>query len=676
LKPKALAPDDHPVPGLHGCLPVEGSSVDSQPGAETTVRFEGFELNLQTGELRQNGVAIRLQPQPTLILTLLASHPGNLVTREEIQQRVWGTETFIDFDTGLNSAIRQIRHALKDNTEAPRFIETVPRRGYRFLAPLEKVESSIGSAAQTLVASDRNVPVEHAFADSTHTAILPQASQLQNQPRPRLRARLLLAGGAALIVLLVVLISLNLFQGRREAIDSLAVLPFANASSDPETEYLNDGIAETLIGQLSQIPRLKVMARSTVLRYKGGNIDPQKVGRDLNVRAVLTGRVSQRGETLTISMELMDVRDGSELWGGRYNRKLTDILAVQEDIAHEVTSKLRLRLAGAEEKRLTAHVTANAEAYQLYLKGRYYWDKRTLDGLQKAIDSFQQAIEKDPGYALAYAGLADCYHVPANPLMPKERMLRAKAAATRALQLDDTLVEAHTALARVLFAYDWDWLAAEKEFRRAIELNARYAPAHQWYGGYLSSIGRFQEAEAEKKRALELEPFSLVINFELGLAFYFSRNYDQAIDQFQKTLELDANFPPPYTFLAAAYEQKGMFKEATAASQKAVTVTQGPARALAMAGLAHIYAVSGRKAEALKILAQLQNLSEHSYVPATDMALIYAGLGDKDKTLAYLDKAYEEHSFTLSNLNVEPRFDPLHADPRFDALLRRIGLSQ
>lgn len=633
--------------------------MDSQPGAETTVRFARFELNLQTGELRQDGVAIRLQPQPTLILTLLASRPGSLVTREEIQQRIWGTETFIDFDTGLNSAIRQIRHALKDDTEAPRFIETVPRRGYRFLAPIEKIENNgTAPAVQPLLTPDRSdVPA--------------------TKPRMWWRSRWILAGGGvALVALLVVAIWLAMFRAHGEAIDSVAVLPFINASNDLDTEYLSDGITETLIRQLSQIPRLRVMARSTVFRYKGSKIDPQKVGRDLNVRTVLTGRVLQRGETLTISMELMDVRDGSQLWGRQYNRKLTDTLAMQEDIAREVTDKLRLRLAGAEEKRLSAHATENAEAYQLYLKGRYYWNKRTPEAIQKAIESFQHAIEKDPGYALAYAGLADCYHVPVNPLLPKEKMMLAKAAATRALQLDDTLVEAHTTLARVLFAYDWDWLAAEKEFKRALELNPRYAPAHQWYGGYLSSTGRFPEADAEKKRALELEPLSLAINFEMGLASYFSRNYDQAIDQFQKTLELDANFPPPHTFLAAAYEQKGMLKEATAASQKAVTVTQGPPRALAMAGLAHIYATSGRKAEALKILAELQRLSEHTYVPATDMALIYVGLGDKGKAFAGLDKAYEEHAFTLSNLKVEPRFDPLRSDPRFADLLRRIGLTQ
>jgi eukaryotic-like serine/threonine-protein kinase len=506
----------------------------------------------------------------------------------------------------------------------------------------------------------------------TMTAVAPAV-----QPQPWWRAKWALAGGgAALAGLLLVAIWFTLFRGRGEAIDSVAVLPFVNASTDPDTEYLSDGITETLIGQLSQIPRLKVMARSTVFRYKGSKVDPQQVGRDLNVRAVLTGIVLQRGDTLTISMELMNVRDGSELWGRRYNRKLADILAVQEDIAREITDKLRLRLESEEEKRLTGHFTENPEAYQLYLKGRYYWNKRTPDGIQKAIEYFQAAIAKDPLYALAYAGLADCYHVPANPLPPREKMPLAKAAAMKALQLDDTLVEAHTSLARVVYAYDWDWPAAENEFKRAIELNSRYAPAHQWYGGYLSATGRFREADAEKKTAQELEPLSLIINFEVGLASYFSRNYDQAIDQFQKTLELDANFPPPHTFLAAAYEQKGMFEEAIAALQRAITVTKGADKTLAMASLGHVYAVSGKKTEARKTLAELQRLSEHSYVPATDVALVYAGLGEKDKAFAWLDKAYEEHSFSLSNLKVEPRFDPLRSDPRYADLLRRIGLPQ
>jgi TolB-like protein/Tfp pilus assembly protein PilF/predicted Ser/Thr protein kinase len=506
-------------------------------------------------------------------------------------------------------------------------------------------------------------------------AVTQVAPAAQARPWWRRKAALV-AGGLALTALLALGTWFAVFHAQGEVIDSVAVLPFVNASPDPDTEYLSDGITETLIGQLSQIPQLKVMARSTVLRYKGSNFDPQRVGRDLNVRAVLTGRVLQRGETLTISVELMNIRDGSELWGEQYNRKLADILAVQEDIAREITDKLRLRLKGEDGKRLTGHITENAEAYQLYLQGHYYWNKRTPDGIQKAIEYFQAAIEKDPRYAGAYAGLADCYQVPANPLPPRERMPLAKAAAMEALQLDDALVEAHTTLARVLFIYDWDWMAAEKEFRRAIELNPRYAPAHQWYGTYLSSTGRFREADAEAKRAHELEPLSLITNFQVALAFYFSRSYDQAIDQFQKTLELDANFPPPLVMLPAAYEQNGMFEEAIAGFQKAITVTRGTDKILALPSLGHVYAVSGRKTEARKILAELQRLSEHSYVPAHDVALVCTGLGEKDKAFAWLDTAYEEHSFNLSHLKVEPRFDPLRSDPRFADLLRRVGLPQ
>ena len=511
-------------------------------------------------------------------------------------------------------------------------------------------------------------------SDSTRVTALSGVAPVVGS-RPWWRNRMALAaGGVVLAALLAFAGWFTVFRSRGEAIDSVAVLPFVNVSTDPDTEYLSDGITESLIGQLSQIPRLKVMARSTVFRYKGRNIDPQKVGRDLNVRAVLTGRVSQRGETLTVSMDLMDVTDGSELWGEQYNRKLADILAVQEDIAREITDKLRLRLKGEEEKRLARHFTENTEAYQLYLKGRYYWNKRTPNGIQKAIEYFQEAIEKDPSYALAYAGLADCYHVPANPLPPREKMPLAKAAAMKALELDNTLVEAHTTLARVLYVYDWEWSAAEKEFKRAIELNPRYAPAHQWYGDYLNVTGRRREADAEGKRAQELEPLSLITNFNVALAFYWARNYDQAIDQFQKTLELDPSFPPALVILPAAYEQKGMLEEAIAGFQRGITLTKGPEKILAMAGLGHVYAVSGRKTEARMILAELQRLSEHSYVPANDVALVYAGLGERDEAFARLDKAYEEHSFSMAHLTVEPRFDPLRSDPRFADLLRRIGL--
>jgi len=722
------------------------ASLSSNPAL---YRFGSYDFEPRTGELRKQGIRIRFDGQPVAILLMLLNRPGELVTREELQKKLWPADTFVDFEHSLNAAVKRLRSTLNDSADTPRFIETVPRRGYRFIAPVEGVLQASAPDSTNLDASSANLEPVDLTIDKTDaevpapagtgtqrrtvwlafnrapvapvrlnpevpaeleriiTKALEKDRKLRHQSAAEIRTDLqrlerdtdstrvtalngvapgvgsrpwsrdkmaLAAGGVVLAGLLAFAGWFTVFRSRVEAIDSVAVLPFVNASTDPDAEYLSDGITESLIGQLSQIPQLRIMARSTVFRYKGRNIDPQKVGRDLNVRAVLTGRVSQRGETLTVSMELMDVTDGSELWGEQYNRKLADILAVQEDIAREITNKLRLRLKGEEEKRLTRHFTENTEAYQLYLKGRYYWNKRTPDGIQKAIEYFQEAIEKDPSYALAYAGLADCYHVPANPLPPRQRMPQAKAAAMKALELDNTLVEAHTTLARVLFAYDWDWSGAEKEFKRAIELNPRYSPAQQWYGEYLSATARLREANAEGKRAQELEPLSLIINFNVALTFYFSRNYDQAIDQFQKTLELDANFPPPHTYLPAAYEQKGMFEEAIAGFQRAITVTKGADKILAMASLGHVYAVSGRKTEARKMLAELQRLSEHSYVPAHDVALVYAGLGEKGKAFAWLDKAYEEHSFNLSHLKVEPRFDSLRSDPHFADLLRRIGL--
>jgi TolB-like protein len=456
-------------------------------------------------------------------------------------------------------------------------------------------------------------------------------------------------------------------------IDSIAVLPFQNRSTEPDSEYLADGLAESLIYRFSQLPNLKVSPTSTVFRYKGKEIDPVKVGQELGVSAVLSGRIVQRGDQLTISAELVDVRNNRLLWGEQYERKMSELLQTQREIASEIVDKLKLKVSG-EEKGLAKHYTESNEAYQLYLKGRFYWNKRTGESIKKSIEYFNQAIERDPGYALAYAGLADSYVVPANPLPPREKMPKARAAAMRALELDERLAEAHTSLARVLAIYDWDWPGAEKEFKRAIELNPRYAIAHQWYGDYFEVMGRHNEAIAEERRALELDPLSLTINFELGLAFYYARNYDQAIEQFQKTLELDPNFPPPHQFLPAAYEQKGMYGEAIAGFQKGITPRGGSEWPMSAPGLGHVYAVSGKKAEARTVLNELKQLSGQEYVPAYDIALIYAGLGEKDQAFAWLEKAYEERSFPMAWLKVEPQWDSLRSDPRFADLVRRVGL--
>jgi serine/threonine-protein kinase len=455
------------------------------------------------------------------------------------------------------------------------------------------------------------------------------------------------------------------------AIDSIAVLPFQNKSTEADTDYLSDGLAESLLYRLSQLPDLKVSPTSSVLRYKGKEIDPVKAGQELGVNAVLSGRIVQRGDSLTISAELVDVRYNKLLWGEHYERKMSDLLATQREIAREIVETLKLKVSG-EKKGLSTRYTESNEAYQLYLKGRFYWNKRTGDALKKATDYFNQAIQIDPGFALAYSGLADCYLVPGNALPLVEKMAKAKAAASRALELDETLAEAHTSLARVLSTYDWDWAGAEKEYKRAIELDPRYAVAHQWYSGYLMVMGRDSEMIAERKRALELDPVSLTGNFALGISLYFTRNYDQAIEQFQKTLELDPNFPPVRIFLPAAYEQKGMVDQAIAAFQKGLPSKESSEWPLIMGGLGHAYGVSGKKAEAGAVLNELKDSPEQAY----SKALVYAGLGEKDQAFAWLEEACKQHSFQIQFLKLEPRWDSLRADSRFADIVRRIGLPQ
>jgi TolB-like protein/Tfp pilus assembly protein PilF/predicted Ser/Thr protein kinase len=457
-----------------------------------------------------------------------------------------------------------------------------------------------------------------------------------------------------------------------ETIDSVAVLPFVNAGGDPNAEYLSDGITESLINSLSQLPHLKVMSRDSAFMYKGKDTDARTVGQALGVRAVLKGHVMQRGDDLEISAELVDARDDSHIWGQQYSRKAADIFALQGDLAKEMTTMLRVRLTGEDEKRMAKSYTVNPEAYQDYLKGRYWWNKRTEEGLNKGIDYFQQAIAKDPTYALAYAGLADCYSSLANDgfVPPKETFPRAKEAALKALEIDDTLAEAHASLGIIRTIYDWDRSGAEKELQRAIGLNPSYATAHYFYRIALLQMGRFQEAIAEAKRAVELDPLSPVTNSGLGAGFLFARQYDQAIEQERKTLEMDPNFRLAQDSLGLAYIQKSMYKEAIAEFEKALVLS--PSNAGALSGLGYAYAVTGRRVDAQKVLDQLNELSHQEYVLPLVRAQIYAGLGDKDKAFEWLEKGFEERSLMFTK--VDPMFDPLRSDPRFADLLRRMNL--
>ncbi len=463
---------------------------------------------------------------------------------------------------------------------------------------------------------------------------------------------------------------------RGGAIDSLAILPFQNASGDPDTEYLSEGITETIINSLSQLPKLRVVPRTTVFRYKGREVDPQAVGRELDTRAVVAGRVLQRGDTLIIRAELVDVANESQIWGAQYNRKLSDIFSVQEEIAQEISEKLRLRLTSHERKRLTKRYTQNAEAYQLYLKGRYHWNRRTEEGLKKGIQYFEQAIAKDPGYALAYAGLADCNALFGcggyAGLAEKEAMSKASAAAGTAREIDDTLAEAHTSVAFVKFRFEWNWPEAESEFKRAIELNPKYPTARHWYATYLMAMGRSEEAFAEIKRAQELDPLSLTISAGVGRLLGVARQYDRAIEQLQKTIEMDPNFVRARFDLGLMYAESGRYDEALAEFQSAINVSGSTIEILPALGFT--YGLAGKRTEALKVLEDLNEQSKRRHVSAFLIAVVYIGLGEKNQALDWLEKAREEHNNSLPFLNVDPLFDSLRSDARFQDLLRRIGL--
>jgi eukaryotic-like serine/threonine-protein kinase len=459
----------------------------------------------------------------------------------------------------------------------------------------------------------------------------------------------------------------------RKTFDSIAVLPFENATADPNTEYLSDGITESIINSLSHLPKLRVMARSTVFRYKGQIPDPQKVGNDLNVRAVLTGRVVQRGDSLIIGTELVDVANGWRIWGEQYNRKLADVVVVQEEIAHEISERLRLSLTGDEKKRLTKKPTLDAQAYQDYLRGQFYWNKRTADGVKKGIEYFQRAIERDPGYALAYVGLADSYNILGfyAYAAPREVFPRAKAAALRALEIDGTLTQARASLAYGRLYYDWDWSAAEREFKEVIERNPMYATGRLYYGNYLTVMGRFTEAAGQFAKARELEPLSLIINNSVGWTLYFARQYEEAVEALRRTLEIDAHFGRTHAMLGQSYLQLGRLQEAISEFQSASELTG--ASPLYHAMLGHAFAVTGDFSEAHKVLSHLQEQAAQSYVSAYCFAEIYLGLGDRDQAIAWLEKAYEERARTLVMLNVEPELDPVRSDTRFHSLLGRMN---
>jgi len=544
--------------------------------------------------------------------------------------------------------------------------------------------SSTASGAPALKKAEGQTTSEVALQSTSEIAERPyQTQQLSSAGHIAAGIRQLNKTGLIAIAgIVLAIIAAYFYFGRssKTAIDSIAVLPFVNADGDPNMEYLSDGITESLTDSISQLPGLSVIARSSVFRYKGRDTEPQTVGRELGVRALLIGRIVQRGDRLVISAELVDVENNRRLWGGQYDRLISDILVVQSQISREISEQLRSTLTTDEEKRLTKHHTENTEAYQDYMRGRYYWNKRTGADLKKAIEYFNQAIAKDPRYALAHTGLADCYIVIPNysDISKQEAHLKAKTAALKALEIDDSLAEAHTSLGGIKSDYEWDFPGAEAEWKRALALNPNYATARHWYAQHLSSMGRHQEAIAEIKRAQELDPFSLIINSVVGDTYLKARQYDEAIEQLRKTIEMDKNFHRAHRYLGNVLIEKGMYNEAITEFHTASILAGEDAAKIdgRTKSLREAYATAGAQGFWRKQLQFLKEDQEKGSVLIYAIASVYARLGDKEQTLSWLERAYRERDPYLVYLKIDPQFDAFRSEPRVIELMRRVGLSQ
>jgi DNA-binding winged helix-turn-helix (wHTH) protein/TolB-like protein/Tfp pilus assembly protein PilF len=638
-------------------------------GSNHFYEFGRFRLNSRDRALLRDQEVVPLTPKVFDMLLTLVESSGQVVSKDSLMKRVW-PDTFVE-EGNLTQNISLLRKALGEGQNGHQYIETVSRRGYRFVAPVrESWDDRIDSV--------RNDTQNGNAAEARPAKAVTRQSEAARVGRDGVvedvttgRQHRLQAVFVSLLVLVVAAAAIAYLMGGRKSVDgsisqieSIAVLPFVNEASDTDAEYFSDEITESLINNLSELPKLRVVPRSVVLSYKGHEADPRKIARELNVRAVLTGRVHRRGDTFSIQVELIDVANISQMWGQHYDRRVSDILLVQEDISRDIFENLRLKLSAEEQKQL--------EAYSLYLKGRNSWSKRTEDGLLQGIEYFRKAIDVDREYAPAYAGLADCYNmlVVYGINQPKEAFPKAKAAATKALSIDGTLAEARTSLAFIKHRWDWARAEAETEFQLAIKDKPTYAPAHQWYSSFLAAMGRFDEAIAESKLAEELEPLSFISNSHLGWIFYLAGRDDEAIAHCKRLLDVDPNFFPARRYLGLAYEHKGMYQEAIAQFQQGAKLSRSP---LMISLLGHAYAVSGRKVEAQRILDELDQQKQR-YVSPYTVATIYAGLGEKDKAFKWLEKAFEDRDIWLMNLKVDPVLKDLRSDQRFTNLLQRIGL--
>jgi TolB-like protein/DNA-binding winged helix-turn-helix (wHTH) protein/Tfp pilus assembly protein PilF len=640
--------------------------MESSP-PNSVVRFGTFEVSLQSGEVRKAGLKIRVQQQPMKLLEILLEHPGEVVTRDELSRRVWPNESFGDFDQALNIAIGKLRSALGDSAENPRFIETLPKRGYRFIADVSVLDADASQKRPESVAGSPPVAGPGHITQETGLAVAPKR-------RLWLRLGVLIA---LALVLSVLSLSVWLFRSRSPApteIRSLAVLPLENLSGETSQNYFADGMTDELITDLAQISALRVISRTSAMVYKGARKPLPQIARELNVDAVVEGTVLRSGNQVRITAQLIEASTDKHLWSQSYEGDLRDTLALQNRVAAAIANQIRISLTPQEQAALKNVKVVNPEAYESYLKGRYFWNKRTADGLKAALAYFNQAIEEDPKYAQAYSGLADTYALLGDwqyaVMTPKEAFPKAKAAAIKALELDSALGEAHNSLAFVVDGFDWDLDSGGTEFQRAIELNPGYATAHHWYAWHLSLLGRYDEAIAEMKKAESLDPLSLIINADLAELFVLAHAYDESIRQSRKTIEMDPNFALAHNQLAQAYLQKHMYDEAVVELKKAVQLSGGSPAIIA--NLARAYVASGNRSEAIKLLGDLKKRSNSTYSNASEIAVIYASLGDTDHAMNWLEKGYEER-FNPGVL-LRPGFDSLRFDSRFQNLVHRVGL--
>lgn len=638
----------------------------SQPiPTSRTIHFENFEFDFRSSELRENGHKVKVQGQPVQILAILLEQPGELVTREELRNKLWPGDTFVDFEHSLNAAVKRLRQALHDSAENPRFVETLARRGYRFIAQVAAAEGARVSIPEpapdnVLTEDDREQPDA---AEKIVVKRLPWSFAWK------------ISGLALLVISTIVVVWIIRSRSvPSPAIRSLAVLPLESLSNDPSQEYFADGMTDELITDLGQISALRVISRTSIMQYKGVRKPLPQIARELNVDAVIEGTVLRSGDQVRITAQLIRASDDRHLWSHSYEGELRDALGLQNKVASAIVAQIQINLNSKEQIALTNEKAVNPEAYEAYLKGRYFWNKRTEDGLRKGIDYFNQAIEKDSTYGRAYTGLADSYALLGDweygGMTPREAFPKAEEAAKKALQLDDTLAEAHTSLAFCLDLYDWNWESAETEFKRAIELNPGYATAHHWYSWHLAVLGRKDEAIAEMRKAANLDPLSLIISADLAEVLLVGRQNEQSIQQSLSTIALDPAFAVAHYQLGQAYVQNQMYSDAMVEFQKAIVLSG--ANTTFSSNLAYVYALAGRRGEAVKILDDQMNRERVSN--SAQIALIYVGLGNNDQAMTWLERAYEER-FNPSIL-ARPSFDPLRSDKRFQALMHRIGLNR